>query len=502
MKRRLFCLLLIVALGLSSMAFAAETPLVMMGLELGNTSRVWANNLYFSRTAETAGISFTFRQYTDEASYRTALHQAFETGDLPDVLFKAALTSKEEMQYAASGQLVDLSPYLAEHAPNLSAILDARPDWREIITQPGGAIASLPILSGAERQCLVWINSDWLKALSLSAPTTIDEYTEVLRAFRDGDPNGNGKKDEVPLSLVGPWEAKFLLHAFGIVANDYNVYLDADGQVRYAPFDPAYRDFVEWLRMAHEESLIDPNAFRQTQASRNSSQAGESDPPVIYGGMISIAPYTVVDLNKSTSYAALYPLTYDGKQVYRKLLTGVGRGAFAITSACKDIPAALGWVDALYTEAGGRLAFAGVEGEDYTTQADGSWKWSSGDDYTALQGIVDDHIISGDAYTPGLEPAAFLRNSEITDDAYTRRQTDTVRDTLVLPYPITWPQGDDVEARIAELQAALGPCVDTAIANFAMGITELTDETWAAFHAELKALGADELVQLLQQAVK
>jgi putative aldouronate transport system substrate-binding protein len=397
--------------------------------------------------------------------------------------------------------LIDLAPLLAEYAPNLSAILAQRPDWLAIIAQPDGAIASLPVLSGAERQCALWINQSWLTALNLPMPTTIEAYTDTLRAFRDGDPNGNGSRDETPLSLVGPFEAKFLLHAWGLTPNDYNIYVDAAGAVRFAPFEAGYRDFVAWLKTALDEELINADAFRMMQTARNASfdTQTDADAPITLGGMISIAPYTVVDMDDSTQYQVVAPLVFEGAQVYRRLLTGVGTGAFAITSACGDVGAALSWVDSLYTEAGGRLAFAGLEGEDYTVNPDGSWAWTTDEDYNRLSEISSMSIIAGDTKTPGLEPAAFLRNTQIEADNHSRRQTDTLREYLVQPFPVTWPTDAQREARIAELQAALGTCVDTAIANFAMGLVELNDENWAAFEAELSALGAEEFVGLWQQ---
>ncbi len=499
MKVRNLVLITLLMAMLSSVAVAEGAPMTMMGLEGADTARDWATSRFFTRMAEDTGVSFTFRQYNDAAQYQTALTEAFQTGNLPDVLFKANLTPKQEMDWLENGQLVDLAPYLAEHAPNLSKILDARPDWRRIITQPNGAIASLPILNNADRQCCVWINQSWLTALDLTMPTQVDEYTNVLRAFRDGDPNGNGQKDEIPLSLLGPWEAKFLLHAFGIVANDYNVYVDEGGEVRFAPYDDRYRAFIGWLKMCLEEGLIDPNAFRQMQGARaNTGATEDKDAPITLGGMVTIAPMTMVQLDKTTNFAVLPPLAHDGAQTFRRLLNGVGRGAFAVTSACPDVPAALRWVDALYTEEGGRLAFAGLVGEDYTVNDDGTWKWSSGEDFTMLNDIVANSIIAGDATTPGLEPAAFMRNSEITDDNYARRQTDSIRALMTDPFPVTWPTDPAREARVAALQAVLGPCVDTAIANFAMGIVELNDATWQAFQDELRTLGADELVTLLQ----
>ena len=475
-----------------------EVVLTMMGLEADGSGRSWSDNLFFERMREKTGVSFVFDQHSDPAAFQAAKDAAFSPGGtLPDVLFKANLTPAEEMAYAKSGQLVDLAPYLTEYAPNLSAILEKRADWRAIITQPDGTIASLPVLSGADRQCAVWINSQWLEALDLPMPRTIDEYTQTLRAFRDKDPNGNGKKDEIPLSLVGPFEAKFLLHAFGLAPNDYNLYVDADGQVRFAPFEAGYYDFVKWLSMAREESLIERDAFRQLQSTRTTAQGTQTDVATL-GGMVTIAPYTVVNMDMTTQYAALLPLEHEGKRVYRQLLNGVGRGAFAVTRACENIPAALAWVDALYTEEGGRLAFAGLEGEDYTVAADGSWKWNAGEAYEGLAETVEKRIIAGDSRTPGLEPAAFMRKSEIEADNHARKQVDLIRPYLAEPFPVTWPADEARQARIAALQEALGTCVDTAIAEFAMGIREINDENWQAFQEELRALGAEEFCALWQ----
>jgi putative aldouronate transport system substrate-binding protein len=42
----------------------------------------------------------------------------------------------------------------------------------------------------------------WLDALGLEEPETIDEFHEMLLAFKNDDPNGNGVADEIPLSAA------------------------------------------------------------------------------------------------------------------------------------------------------------------------------------------------------------------------------------------------------------------------------------------------------------
>ena len=46
-----------------------------------------------------------------------------------------------------------------------------------------------------------FLNMDWMNRLNLQVPTTIDEFTDVLRAFRDNDANGDGDPtNEIPLA--------------------------------------------------------------------------------------------------------------------------------------------------------------------------------------------------------------------------------------------------------------------------------------------------------------
>ncbi len=46
---------------------------------------------------------------------------------------------------------------------------------------------------------IMWINTKWLEDLGLRMPQSTDDLLEVLRAFKENDPNGNGLQDEIPL---------------------------------------------------------------------------------------------------------------------------------------------------------------------------------------------------------------------------------------------------------------------------------------------------------------
>lgn len=491
-------LALILALALAlTCATAYAGTLMLAGLD-ASESIVWEGNSFWNSMQEATGVSVAVQEYTDAAQWQAVKDGWLAgEGEKPDVLFKARLSTLEEQALLDAGVLVDLAPYLEEYAPNLWKIFTARPEWLEAVKLPDGRIASLPGLSGAERQCCLWVNASFLKTLGVEKPNDLDSFTEALRAIRDGDPNGNGKKDEVPLSLCGAWEAKFLLHAFGIAADDYNLYQDETGKVCYAPFAPEYREFVEWLKAALDEGLINDDAFRTTPAARETSASLLSDEdPQNVGAIVTLAPFMQLRAADTTSYETLV-LEHGGERVFRELIPAVSRGTFAVTSACEDVASALKFVDYLYTEEGGRLAFAGREGIEYTTQPDGSWKWNVSD-YEGLTELMAGSIMAGDGVAPGLEPAAFERSGEIAADNYARTQTDSIRACFKAPLPLTHALDEQSEARIVELQAQLGVCVDTAIANFAMGLTPLDDAHWDAFLQELSALGAEEMCALWQ----
>jgi putative aldouronate transport system substrate-binding protein len=112
-----------------------------------------------------------------------------------------------------------------------------------------------------------FINTTWLDAVGKDVPTSIDELTDVLRAFKTEDPNGNGLQDEVPLEMgldTGFYGIGYMLPMFGVPVDTGKwLYIDDDKQVQFAPTDQGFRDCMEWLHLCYEEELIDPEVLSQ-----------------------------------------------------------------------------------------------------------------------------------------------------------------------------------------------------------------------------------------------
>ncbi|MBQ6859491.1 MAG: hypothetical protein IJO02_08770, partial [Clostridia bacterium] len=200
---------------------AAAEPLRVTGYETESVTRSWENNLFFSRMEALTGVAVQAAGVAEEKDYLALLESMEKGEDKTDVLFKANLTREQEIRLLESGALIDLAPLIDAHMPNLSALLAAHPQWKEIISLDDGRIASLPLLNEHERQAILWINRAWLENLGLSMPQTLEELTDALEQMITGDPNRNHAQDETTADLLGVYEMRWLLPYFGIVADDY-----------------------------------------------------------------------------------------------------------------------------------------------------------------------------------------------------------------------------------------------------------------------------------------
>ena len=490
MLKRLVCLILVLLVPCAALA-----EYTMAGLDESSTYRDWKTNKFFQRMEEKTGVQFTYRQYTkaeDWAEAKAAMQK--EDADLPDVLFKAELSAAECMSLLERGVLIDLKPYLSEYCPNLSALLAENAELEQAITLPDGSIAALPAITQHPAQNCVWLNQEWLDALGLQMPTTAEELTEVLRAFKTRDPNHNGKNDEIPLAFMGSFDLKFLGHAFGLIANDYNLRA-VDGQAVFMPLEPQFRPFVEWLRQLFAEGLLDPQGFIITDLLRTVEKDTATNR---YGGTIATLPSNFLPTAWVSKYAVMPALTYNGQTVYRSFVGPVTGGTFAVTSACDNVGEILNWVDQFYTEDVFVMASVGLENVDYVIDGDGTWRLTAATQNNTYY-TGDTLLASGSAY-PCCATESFQRRYYDPTVSRISDEIAKIGGMAQRPFPyftLTEAQRNE----IAPLQSAIGRLVDESIARWVIGETEISDETFAAFEAQLRDAGLDHFMNFWQQVL-
>lgn len=120
---------------------------------------------------------------------------------LPDVIPVYDHVLLDEMIESGQVQAIDqaLKDYLPER---LKKIYDKFPASFYPVTKYGKTygLAITPVLGETE---ILVIRQDWLDKLGLTAPTNLQEFAEVIQAFSEKDPDGNGLDDTYGFAYSG-----------------------------------------------------------------------------------------------------------------------------------------------------------------------------------------------------------------------------------------------------------------------------------------------------------
>lgn len=274
------------------------------------------------------------------SGWKEKINIMFSTDSLPDAIIGAVDMAKNYEQ------LAELDEMLKEYAPNTTAFFESRDDYPTDLYSPDGKIHTLPTGDEAIQNIIdsqLWINQKWLDNLGLQMPTTIDEFKEVLIAFRDKDPNGNGKADEIPFTFRDAWgwggTIENLFGPFGVLETASHVFTK-DGKVTFSAAEQGYYDALEWMNGLYKEGLFDKEAFTLSGDQYASRGAAGDNLGVVAGyraneaGVVNETDYRAVPVLKGK----------DGTQMIGT--NNVTRtGGFVISKTCKNPEALVRWYD-------------------------------------------------------------------------------------------------------------------------------------------------------------
>lgn len=315
------------------------------------------DSVFVQEIAEQTGVTIEW-ETVPKTSWPEKKGLLFASGELPDVILGGDFTDSELLTMADGGQILPLNDLIEEYGENFKKVCSEDENLIKEITAPDGNIYGLPYyMSGvddslpavASTREMLYINQDWLDKLGLEMPTTTEEFKEVLIAFRDGDPNGNGQADEIGLSAVETFDTWF--GSFGIVpANSVALYKNImvkDGKVEYAAVQPEYKEAIRYFHDLWQEGLIDKESFTQDTSMWTAKLKNPEDRTV---GAFSAWRGTSFRLDDNDDeYVIMPPLKGpEGDCLYPQYYYGVvSRGSYVITSACENPELAMRWGDNL-----------------------------------------------------------------------------------------------------------------------------------------------------------
>lgn len=349
-----------------------------------------------------ANVSATLKSYGEVAAYKelekktgtkvefqhpTAgqekdqLNLMLASGKLPDVIeYSWATVNKGADALIKDKSIIRLNELIEQHAPNLTKLLKEHPEYRKMITTDEGNIYAFPFIRGDDYLLTyggITLRTDWLEKLNLPMPQTIDDYYNVYKAFKTGDPNGNGKPDEIPLlvNFNSGSNGYYFLYAWGISDGFYQ----ENGKIKFGAIEPSFKEFVTVMNKWFKEGLIDKD-YAATDPKLQDSKVTNSQlgsVPVLVGS--GVGRYMDLMREKDPKFkltGSPYPVLKAGDkpELGQKEAPFSGIGA-AITASAKNPEAIVKWLDYKYGQEGHMLFNFGIEGESYA-MADGYPKYT------------------------------------------------------------------------------------------------------------------------------
>ena len=482
---------------------------MIRGVEDSNFKKDLAENKLFKRIKEETNINMEFIFLGNDPENKLTL--LINSGNYGDVLLGGPiLNAISASRYFASGIFQDMTDYVnEEYMPNLSALIEKEPEIVSMIASEDGKIYTLPYIDQLEGNALespFWINKKWLDKLGLEVPTTIDEFTNVLRAFRDQDPNGNGIEDEIPY-LVCTNNEFYSLDAiygcWGLAFKDGD--LDGfsgvkDGKVYFGPTQEAFKEAVKYQAFLYDESLMWNECYTASQSTSNSKLTSD---------ICTVGCFTSVSLPKTeyvNDYVCMVPPKVEGYDAcwYVNPALVASKDRFYITDKCQYPDVVCKLMDYFYD-------FDNAWEVEFGAEEDGRW-------YTDENGnkVVNNKLTITENSAIDAKYPTFLDLVPRMLHALTREGYETVVNNDYRSYSTAWktyseagvlnqeiwprPYYSNKDANtVYRLSTDIFYQVDTYRAKWITGQGNI-DEEWDDYLKKLDELGLKQMTSIMQSA--
>lgn len=549
--KKLVSLLLAVALLVSvfsTLAVAEEKVTVSLLTTRNSTATndiedVW----FFKYLAQKMNVDFELEQ-TLETDQRISL--MFASDSVPDLVWGIRLSNNDVMVYGMQeGMLLNWKDLITpELMPNTYQAMQDYPDAFTASTAPDGNIYTLPMITGSSyytntgsfsAAIRMYINKDWMDACGITElPTTLDEYLEVLRTFKEKDPMGLGENN-IPLIGNQEKDKTFVWNALGFhgtATQAYGTSFDLkDNQLVLPCYTEEAKEFITFYNTLYNEGLISPDYFTLDQTAARGLMAsgvcgvlGDSTLTAIgdaWPSWVALSPLTsdvndvaVAAFNPGYSVGQLYASAYtEHPEVLARIVDYMysDEGALYYNyGPMKGTEETLGVVDGWYYDENNRITTDKVVNGEFTDISEYAYQYIKS--YSSAPGRFDHYSQTAAAMAgiefPGKEMTIVdkLTGAEIPSlimDVYTDDNNDghwRITQSEAMTDHLTAVRLPDVyltaeqNQRVADLSTVINDYVTAESAKFIVGTRPLSELD--AYFEELKSLGIEEYIAIYQEA--
>ena len=474
---------------------------VMLGIRDTDTMIAPEEMPAIQRLDELTGIK-TEWEVIKGADWETKLNLMFASGEYPDVIIAPQLNVDDEEYGVTQQLLIPLDDLIEQYMPNYTSRRDAEENDPTIsLVASDGKTYSVGELVGQNinTEAHYFINQTWLDTLGLETPTDVESLTEVLRAFKTGDPNGNGEADEVPLEMgldAGYYGVRYVLPLFGIPcdANKW-IYIDDDKKVQFAPTQDGFRKCMEWLNMCYTEGLIDPEVLSQDVNTVQTKLADGN------AGFFATWRLLAMGFDEGVAKDCVFWMPDTNTTNCARYLEVARPGAF-ITATNKNVEATMRWLDAMMET---ETQFSLYYGQQDATDGTG-WTYNeNGKIDTLNDGSVEVRNYL-DCNTMFWAPGKYISETFNMPEQRTEKTNyclESEEAGIIQKYsndyldmaPLTSEQLQSITLTETDIENAVTENVANFVAN------GVTDESWNSFVSLFDGMGVSDYVQIYQDAI-
>lgn len=485
--------------------------------------------------AEDTGVEFDWQSIPGEGAQEKINLMLASGEDLPDAFwnFGDGKSGNIVVQYADQDVFLPTEGLINDYMPNLKKILDDNPNYRAEITAPNGHTYGFPYIEEMYGLVLtggpLLINKTWLDQVGKEVPTTVDEWVDCLKAFRDGgDLNGNGEADEIPMATwfgatdsFGSYNMFYRFTGTFGCADSYcggNAYADhlrlIDGKVTFTAMDEAFRKTAEFFNMLYNENLIWNGSFEADESASYKTSLIKEDVARI-GCFGTWTDQEITNLDVHDEYVPLPRLEGEaGKMGFANNYSELQDSSdTAITTTCKFPHVIARFVDYMVGDPAISVQSNwGAEGYNYKLDENGILRTpldeqgryvaqQEGADYadfgkartnsTTARGsmiVLNEYYetVAGYAY----DAVQLLEWQRVNGKDEVLEEYDTIPRVMMTVEELT---------RLAQIQPTVSDIVDRYINTWVT--SGVTDDNWNAYLGELEAAGVNDVVSIYQTAV-
>lgn len=426
-------------------------------------------------------------------------------GDYPEMFYASAFPRTDLLKYGKQGAFIPLNDLIDQHAPNFKALMEKYPVIEKGITMPDGNIYGLPTIYDPEFRSVLygtpWVKSEWLTKLGLQEPQTLDEFYDMLKAFKEKDPNGNGQKDEYAWGGVGTAGiVNYLRGSFGLnYHGTSNINVDTDpasGKVRFIPTDPRYKELLQFVNKLYKDGLLEQDIM--------SVKSTEVDAKGVEGLLGVVDNVDPVAIYNQEGYVGLPVLKGpQGDQMFSATGSPLGNiGMFVLTDKAKNPAALIRWMDYFYSDEGIRMFFMGWKDETYKEDAEGNVDYvddiKNNPEGLNLDQAVGQYLIWPGGYYPGFVTQKYFKGAE---GLPTSVENAKKAEPYVIPQDKVWPPFNftaDEQSELTGIQTDIHTYVDEMRDKFIAGNESF--DNWDQYVANLQKMGSERYLAIYQSA--